>query len=90
MLANVGLASAAFSQAPTLVANGGLYQPAAVSTGFTWLTALRPPQLAGDRAANLRRGRPEIGTVTASPAVPVAGPRLLRASRTTVANSRRA
>ena len=40
MLVNVGLASAAFSQAPALVAHGGLYQTAAVTTGFAWLTAL--------------------------------------------------
>ena len=38
--ANIGLASAAFSQAPSLVVNGGLYQRAAVTTGFAWLTAL--------------------------------------------------
>lgn len=31
---DVTLASAAFSQAPALVANGGLYQRAAVTTGF--------------------------------------------------------
>ena len=47
MLANVGLASAAFSQAPTLVANGGLYQRAAVTTGFAWLTALALHSLQG-------------------------------------------
>jgi hypothetical protein len=40
MLANVGLASAAFGQAPGLVANGGLFQRAAVTTGYAWLTAL--------------------------------------------------
>ena len=40
MAATVGLASAAFNQAPLLVANGGLYQRAAVTTGFAWLTAL--------------------------------------------------
>jgi hypothetical protein len=40
MLTTVGLAGAAFSQAPRLVANGGLYQRASVTIGFTWLTAL--------------------------------------------------
>ena len=40
MLTAVGLAGAAFSQAPRLVANGGLYQRASVTIGFTWLTAL--------------------------------------------------
>ncbi len=40
MVAAVGLASAAFNQAPALVANGGLYQRAAVGTGFAWLTTL--------------------------------------------------
>jgi hypothetical protein len=40
VLANVVLASAAFSQAPALVANGGLFQRAAVAAGFSWLTAL--------------------------------------------------
>ena len=33
-------ASVAFSQAPTLVAHGGLLQRIAVTIGFTWLTAL--------------------------------------------------
>jgi hypothetical protein len=40
MLTAFGLASAAFSQAPTLVGHGGLYQRAAVATGFSWLAAL--------------------------------------------------
>ena len=40
MLTGFGLASAAFSQAPTLVANGGLYQRVAVASGFTWLSVL--------------------------------------------------
>lgn len=40
MAAAVTLASAAFNQAPALVANGGLYQRAAIITGFAWLTAL--------------------------------------------------
>ena len=35
-----GLASAAFSQVPSLVDRGGLFQRVAVSTGFAWLTAL--------------------------------------------------
>ena len=40
MLTAFGLASAGFSQAPALVGHGGLYQRAAVTTGFAWLTAL--------------------------------------------------
>lgn len=40
MLAGLGLASAAFSQAPALVNHGGLFQRACVTTGFAWLTAL--------------------------------------------------
>jgi hypothetical protein len=40
MLTAYGLASAAFNQAAPLVANGGLYQRAAITTGFAWLTAL--------------------------------------------------
>jgi hypothetical membrane protein len=40
MLAAFGLASAAFSQAPTLVRYGGLLQRVCVTTGFSWLTAL--------------------------------------------------
>jgi len=40
MLTAFGLASAAFSQAPTLVAQGGLYQRGAIISGFAWLTAL--------------------------------------------------
>jgi hypothetical protein len=40
MLTAYGLASAAFNQAPALVADGGLYQRAAITTGVAWLTAL--------------------------------------------------
>jgi hypothetical protein len=40
MLVFFGLASAAFNQVPDLVSYGGLLQRAAVTTGFTWLTAL--------------------------------------------------
>jgi hypothetical membrane protein len=40
MLTAYGLASAAFNQAPALVAEGGLYQRAAITTGVAWLSAL--------------------------------------------------
>lgn len=40
MLVFFGLASAAFNQAAVLVDLGGLFQRAAVTTGFGWLTAL--------------------------------------------------
>lgn len=40
MLTLTAAASAAFKQAPALVAYGGLLQRAAVTTGFAWLTAL--------------------------------------------------
>ena len=40
MLSAYGLASAAFNQAPALVADGGLYQRASITTGVAWLTAL--------------------------------------------------
>ncbi len=40
MLTLTAAASAAFNQAPALVAYGGLLQRAAVTTGFAWLTAL--------------------------------------------------
>ena len=40
MLAGFGLASAAFSQVPSLVNYGGAFQRACVITGFGWLTAL--------------------------------------------------
>jgi hypothetical protein len=40
MLVFFGLASAAFSQVAVLVDLGGLFQRAAVTTGFAWLTAL--------------------------------------------------
>jgi hypothetical protein len=39
-LVSFGLASAAFNQAPSLVAFGGLFQRVTVITGFAWLTAL--------------------------------------------------
>jgi hypothetical protein len=39
MLAGTVAATLAFTQAPALVAFGGLLQRAAVTTGFTWLTA---------------------------------------------------
>jgi Protein of unknown function (DUF998) len=40
MLAGFGLASAAFSQVPSLVNYGGAFQRVCVITGFAWLTAL--------------------------------------------------
>jgi Protein of unknown function (DUF998) len=40
MLIFFGLASAAFNQVPVLVSFGGLFQRAAVTTGFAWLTGL--------------------------------------------------
>ena len=40
LLVAFGLASAAFSQVPSLVDRGGLFQRVAVTTGFAWLTAL--------------------------------------------------
>jgi Protein of unknown function (DUF998) len=40
MLAAMGLAGAGFNQAPTLVNLAGLFQRAAIVTGFAWLTAL--------------------------------------------------
>jgi len=47
MLTGFGLASAAFSQAPSLVNRGGLFQRACVTTGFAWLTALAMRRLHG-------------------------------------------
>jgi hypothetical membrane protein len=49
MLATFALASAGFSQAPSLVDIGGLLQRASVITGFGWLTALAVRTLAADR-----------------------------------------
>jgi hypothetical protein len=49
MLASMGLAGAGFNQAPMLVNYGGLFQRAAIVTGFGWLTALS--------ARTLRRSR---------------------------------
>ena len=40
MLTTMGLASAGFRQNPRLVSNAGLFQRAAIVTGFAWLTAL--------------------------------------------------
>jgi hypothetical protein len=40
MLTGLGLANAAFSQVPSLVNRGGLFQRACIITGFAWLTAL--------------------------------------------------
>jgi hypothetical protein len=40
MLATMGLAGAGFNQAPRLVNLAGLFQRAAIVTGFGWLTAL--------------------------------------------------
>jgi hypothetical protein len=40
MLTAYGLASAAFNQAPALVAGGGLYLRAATTTDVAWFTAL--------------------------------------------------
>ncbi len=40
MLTNVGLFGAGFSQDPRLVNYAGLFQRAAIVTGFSWLTAL--------------------------------------------------
>lgn len=40
MLTTMGLAGAGFSQDPRLVDYGGLFQRAAIVTGFSWLTAL--------------------------------------------------
>jgi Protein of unknown function (DUF998) len=40
MLTTMGLAGAGFSQAPRLVNLAGLFQRAAIVTGFAWLTAL--------------------------------------------------
>jgi Protein of unknown function (DUF998) len=40
MLVNVGLASAGFGQAPALTRRAGLFQRAAIGSGFGWLTAL--------------------------------------------------
>ena len=40
LLVAFGVASAAFSQVPSLVDRGGLFQRVAVTTGFAWLTAL--------------------------------------------------
>ena len=40
MLTAMGLASASFSQDPRLVRYGGLFQRAAIVSGFSWLTAL--------------------------------------------------
>ncbi len=45
MLAGFGLASAAFSQVPSLVNRGGLFQRACITTGFAWLTALAARRL---------------------------------------------
>ncbi|HVN10722.1 MAG TPA: DUF998 domain-containing protein [Kineosporiaceae bacterium] len=47
MLAGTGAASAAFGQAPKLVAYGGLLQRAAVTSGFAWLTAVHLRALRG-------------------------------------------
>jgi hypothetical protein len=54
MLTAYGLASAAFNQAPALVANGGLYQRAAITTGVTWLTALAVHTLRGSQHQSIR------------------------------------
>lgn len=43
MLTTMGLAGAGFSQDPRLVSYGGLFQRAAIVTGFSWLTALSSP-----------------------------------------------
>ena len=40
MLTTTGLAGAGFSQTPRLVNHAGLFQRAAIVTGFSWLTAL--------------------------------------------------
>lgn len=40
MLTTIGLAGAGFSQDPRLVSYGGLFQRAAIVTGFSWLTAV--------------------------------------------------
>jgi Protein of unknown function (DUF998) len=55
MLTTYGLATAAFNQRPALVANGGLYQRAAITTGIAWLTALAIETL---RASQLPSRRP--------------------------------
>jgi cytochrome bd-type quinol oxidase subunit 1 len=40
MLTSMGLANAGFGQAPRLTDHAGLFQRAAIATGFAWLTAL--------------------------------------------------
>jgi hypothetical protein len=40
MLTTMGLAGAGFSQAPRVVNHAGLFQRAAIITGFSWLTAM--------------------------------------------------
>jgi hypothetical protein len=40
MITSIGLAGAGFGQAPRLVNRAGLFQRAAIVTGFSWLTAL--------------------------------------------------
>jgi Protein of unknown function (DUF998) len=55
MLTEYGLATAAFNQAPALVANGGFYQRAAITTGIAWITALAIQTLRASR-------HPGIGT----------------------------
>jgi Protein of unknown function (DUF998) len=54
MLTAYGLASAAFNQTPALVANGGLYQRAAITTGITWLTALAVHTLHGSQHQSMQ------------------------------------
>jgi Protein of unknown function (DUF998) len=51
MLTAFGLASAAFTQTPALLANGGLYQRTAVTTGFAWPHCARRPRTARNSAS---------------------------------------
>ena len=57
ILTTMGLSSAGLSQALRLVNHAGLFQRAAIVTGFSWLTALsvraRLPETAGTAAASL-------------------------------------
>jgi hypothetical protein len=47
MLANMGLAGAGFNQSPGLVNTAGLFQRAAIVSGFGWLTTLTAHALRG-------------------------------------------
>lgn len=54
MLATMGLAGAGFNQAPRIVNVAGLFQRAAIVTGFGWLTALSTRGLDRYRRAGCR------------------------------------